>query len=372
MNHDPDRMKIGVAGCGTISAAYLQTLRSFPSLEVVACADSVLARAQATAAEFAIDRVCSSAKELFADGEVELVLNLTPPRAHAAVSLAALVAGKHVYCEKPLGVDRGEGRRLVVEAAQRGLRLASAPDTFLGPGWQRARALVDGGAIGRPLGLRASMLCPGPEGWHPNPAAFYQVGGGPMLDMGVYYLTALVFLLGPIRRVSGLTTIGVPELVIGSGPNKGQRLPVETPTHIAGALEFEAGAIGTIMTSFETAESEFVLELYGTEGMLALPDPNCFDGELRIHRHGRVEPVSSLPTHPPELGRGLGVADLASAIRSGRPHRASGELALHVLDAMLGFVDSRSCGCRYELKYRCEQPAALEDDEVANWLADTA
>jgi predicted dehydrogenase len=360
-------MRIGLVGCGKICGAYLETLRSFPSVETVICADLDAARARVTAEAFAIPRV-GSAEDVIGADDVELVLNLTPPLAHADVTRAALAAGKHVYVEKPLAVGLDEGVALVREADARGLRIGCAPDTFLGCAWQTARLLLDEGAIGKPIGGRATMLTRGHESWHPDPEFFYRPGGGPLLDMGPYYLTALVFLLGPIRRVTGLAQTGAASRVVGSGPREGSRFPVETETHVIALVEHENGAVVTLTTSYDARAEESSFELWGMEGTLALADPNYFEGEIGL----RGEGLGSFATVPPRAGpvgaaRGFGLADLVAAHAEGRPHRANGELALHVLDAMTGILVAAREGRTVEQASRVERPRVITETEVARW-----
>jgi predicted dehydrogenase len=342
---------------------YLKNCQSFRATRVAACADLDPARAKARAAEFQVPRACTT-EELLADPEIEIIVNLTIPKAHAAVALAALAAGKSVHGEKPLAVTREDGKRLLAAAKAKGLRVGCAPDTFLGAGLQTCRKIIDDGAIGRPIGATAFMTSHGPEDWHPDPAFVYQVGGGPMLDMGPYYLTALVALMGPVRRVSGSAQITFPERVIGSEPKRGQVIKVEVPTHVAGVLDFASGAVGTILTSFDVWAAELPrIEIYGTEGSLSLPDPNTFGGPVRLKR-ARDKRWRSVPlTHAyAENWRGIGVADLACALRSGRPHRASGDLAYHVLSIMHAIQDASAASRYVMLESTCERPAPLPAD----------
>lgn len=356
----PQPVKIGVIGCGTISGIYLETAKRLKILETLACADLFLERAQARAAEFGVPRAYS-VEELLADPEVELVINLTIPAAHADVALAALKAGKHVYNEKPLAISREDARRMLDLAQERGLLVGNAPDTFLGGGLQTCRKLIDDGWIGEPVAAFASMTGHGPERWHPDPAFFYQRGAGPMLDMGPYYLTALVALLGPIRRVTGSARITFPERTITSAPRYGQSIHVETPTHIAGVLDFASGVIGTIITSFDVWASTLPrIEIYGTLGSLSVPDPNIFGGPVLVRRAGAQEWSETPLTHGySENSRGIGVADMAYALRQGRQHRANGELAYHVLDLMLAFEEASVQGRHVEISSTCERPAPL-------------
>jgi predicted dehydrogenase len=352
-------LRVGVVGCGTISKIYLDNCRRFDALQAVACADIDLERAQAKAAEYGIEALPVAA--LLADPAIELVLNLTIPQAHGEIGLAALEAGKSVYNEKPLALGREEGRRMLDLARERELLVGCAPDTFLGGGLQTCRQLIDEGAIGTPVAATAFMLGHGPEGWHPNPDFFYQPGAGPLFDMGPYYLTALISLLGPVRRVTGSARISFPERTIGSEPLRGQKIAVNTPTHVAGVLDFVSGPVATLVTSFDVWAADVPrIEIYGSEGTLGVPDPNTFRGPVRLRRAGEKEwsevPLSHGYT---DNSRGLGVADLAEALRAGRPHRASGELAYHVLDLMHAFHDASREGRHIEPASTCERPAPL-------------
>jgi predicted dehydrogenase len=353
-------VNVGVIGCGNISGIYFKSGKTFRILGVTACADLFIDRAKAAAQEHSIPRACST-EELLADPEIEIVLNLTIPNAHYSVSLAALEAGKHVHVEKPLAITREEGRHLLDVAKAKGLRIGGAPDTFMGGGLQTCRKLIDDGWIGEPIGAAAFMLCHGHESWHPDPEFYYKIGGGPMFDMGPYYLTALVTLMGPIRRIAGSTRITFPERTITSAPKYGTKVTVDTPTHVAGIMDFANGAIGTIVTSFDVWASQLpCIEIYGTEGSMAVPDPNGFGGPVRVRRMGAAD-WSDIPlSHGfAENTRGIGVADMAYAIRSGRPHRANGDLAYHVLEAMHAFHDASNAGKHYEMASTCERPAPL-------------
>ena len=353
------QVNVGVIGCGKISDAYFSGCRTFPILNIRACADLDLERAREKAAQHNIP-LALSVDELLADPEIELVINLTVPQAHAEVNLRAIAAGKHTYCEKPLAVTRADALQTLEAAHARGVLVGCAPDTVLGGGIQTCRGLIDQGAIGVPVAATAFMVSHGPESWHPNPGFYYQIGGGPMLDMGPYYLSALITLLGPIRRVTGSTRISFPERIATSPARNGERLPVEVPTHVAGLIDFASGAIGTIITTFDVWSSHLPrLEIYGSEGSLSVPDPNTFRGPVKLRRAGEAEWSEIELTHTDAIGRGTGVADMAYAIRSGRPHRASGELAYHVLDAMYAFEDASQTGRHIELTSQVERPAAL-------------
>jgi predicted dehydrogenase len=349
-----------VVGCGKISEAYLRIARGFPVLDVVAVSDVLLERAKARAEEFGVPKACRP-EELMADPAVEIVLNLTIPQAHASVARVALEAGKHAYNEKPLAVELADGAELLRIADQNKLRVGAAPDTFLGGGIQTCRDLIDKGAIGEPVAATAFLAIPGHESWHPDPAFYYQPGGGPMFDMGPYYLTALVSLIGPIRRVTGSARASFAERTITSEPKRGQKITVETPTHIAGVMDFANGAIGTIVTSFDVwSHSLPRIEIYGSEGTLSVPDPNTFGGPVRLRR-GREQEWTEVPVTRPhtENSRSLGLADMALAIRGDRPHRASGQLGYHVLEAMHGFLGASETGRHVELVSTVERPAPL-------------
>ena len=319
----------------------------------------------ASAEEFGIPRACG-VDELLADDSIEIVLNLTIPKAHGPVGLRTIEAGKHTYLEKPLGIDREEASRLLNTAKEKKLRIGCAPDTFMGAGLQTARKLIEDGAIGRPVAFTAFMICPGHENWHPNPQFLYERGGGPMFDMGPYYLTALLNLLGPAKRLTGATSIAVPDRVVGSEPKRGQKINIETPDHICGTIEFENGAIGTIMTSFATRfgtyDGQHPITIYGTDGTMKVPDPNYFDGEVHMRRaedpDWRVMPQQFVTGY----GRAVGLADMAVAIRTGRPHRASGAQAFAVLDLMQGFLDSSTSGRAYAPITRYQRPEPMRAD----------
>lgn len=284
------KIKLGIIGCGTISSIYMENLQKYEHLELVACADLDVARARLQAEKFGVPKAYS-VEELLADGEIQLVINLTIPRAHATVSLQALEAGKHVYTEKPLTVSREEGKQILEVARNSNLLVGGAPDTFLGAGIQTAIHLIEKGEIGAPIGASAFMINRGHEHWHPDPAFYYDHGGGPMFDMGPYYLTALVALLGPMKRIAGTTRISYPERTILSEPKKGTKIDVVTPTHIAGTVDFASGAIATITTSFDAFGGTSLppIEVYGSEGTLLVPNPNTFGGPVKIRRKDEKE-----------------------------------------------------------------------------------
>lgn len=353
-------VRVGLVGCGTISRIYCQNAKNLDAIEVVACADLLAERARARAEEFGIPRAVT-VEELLADPEIELVLNLTIPRAHAEVALAAIESGKSVYSEKPLAVTRADGQHMLERAAAKGVRVGCAPDTFLGGGLQTCRRLIDEGAIGTPVAAVAFFLNHGHESWHPDPDFYYQPGAGPLFDMGPYYLTALTSLVGPVRRVTSSAQITFPERTITSQPKQGTKIQVNTPTHVAGVLDFANGAVGTIITSFDVWPTDLPrIEIYGTTGNLSVPDPNTFGGPVRIRRAGEKEWTEAPLTHGfTANSRGIGLADMAHAVRSGRPHRASGELSFHVLDVMQSLLDASAAGRHVDVSSTCERPAPL-------------
>lgn len=355
-------VNVGVIGCGNISGIYLEAGRTFEILKIAACADLDLDRARAQAAAYGVPAACS-VEALLADPSIELVINLTVPGAHATVALAALAAGKSVYNEKPLAIERADAQRMLALAAAQGRLVGCAPDTFLGGGLQTCRALIDAGAIGVPVAATAFMLGHGPESWHPNPGFFYQRGAGPMFDMGPYYLTALIALLGPVRRATGSARISFAERTITSQPLHGTTIAVTTPTHVAGVLDFASGPIATLVTSFDVWAAELPrIEIYGSLGTLSLPDPNTFGGPVRMRLAGEAAWRELPITHGYTANsRGLGVADMAYALRSGRAPRASAALAYHVLDLMHAFHDASLAGQHIELASTCERPAALPE-----------
>jgi predicted dehydrogenase len=352
-----DKLKVGIIGTGNISGIYFQNGKRFESMEIVACADLNAELAAAKAAEYGV-RACT-VEDMLADPDIGMVINLTVPKVHAAVSIQALEAGKHVYSEKPLAATREEGKRVLEVAQSRGLLVGCAPDTFLGGGLQTCIKLIEDGWIGTPIGATAFMLGGGPEGWHPNPDFFYQPGGGPLFDMGPYYLTALVAMLGPIAQVTGMAQISFPERIATSKELFGKKIKVETPTHIASTLKFSSGPIATLLTSFDVKAGSTLprIELYGSEGTLEVPDPNTFGGKILIRRAGAQE-WSDIPLAygKAENARGVGAADMATAILTGRAHRANGEMAYHVLEAMFGILDSSEQGVHYTMESTCRRP----------------
>ncbi len=339
---------IGVIGVGVISDTYLANLGSFPDVEVKAVGDIDLERARTQAEKYGI-AVHGGAEVVLDHPDVDLVVNLTVPAAHIEVSRRAIAAGKHVWSEKPLGLDRDGAAQLLREADAAGLRVGSAPDTLLGPGFQAARRAIDSGRIGRPLFAQTIFQTQGPDLWHPNPAFLFAQGAGPLLDMGPYYFSALVSLLGPVDRVAAIGSKAQEERTIRTGPAAGTTFVVEVPSTMQVIAAFESGAQSQSLLSFDSAlERHGVLEIHGTEGTIVLPDPNQFTGRIAV-----VEPLGVLRDgmkleqtwieieHDDiEVGRGLGTLDMVRAIAEDRPHIASGELGYHVLDVLLSAAES--------------------------------
>jgi predicted dehydrogenase len=350
-------MKIGIIGCGNISRAYFEGAQKALNLEIKACADLRMEAALEKAEAYKVEAL--TVEDLLADSEIELIVNLTLPQAHVPVGLAALEAGKHVYCEKPLALSVNEGQSLLDVAATRGLRVGCAPDTFLFKGSQTARKLLDDGWIGRPVSGTAFMNCHGHESWHPNPGFYYEPGGGPLLDMGPYYITALVNLLGPVRSVMARCGRAHDERLATSAGAKGRVLPVSVDTHCAGILEFDSGVIVSMITSFDVWKHNLPnLTLHGTEGSLEVGDPNNFKVPPRLFRPEDGEQREIPFTHA-DNQRMIGVVDMVDAIRGDRPHRASGALALYVLEVMLAFDLSSKSGSSIPITRRIERPEAL-------------
>ncbi|TIH33872.1 Gfo/Idh/MocA family protein [Subtercola vilae] len=327
-------LNIGIIGVGTISAQYFAEFPKLEGLNLVAVADVNEARAAEVAAEQNVEALSVSA--LLANPCIDAVLNLTIPSAHVDIATRALQAGKHVYGEKPLALDPEEAMPMLELAHQLGLRVGSAPDTVLGTGIQTARALLDSGAIGEPVAAAVHWSSAGHELWHPAPQFYYQPGGGPLFDMAPYYLTALITLLGPVVRVSGVLSHSDRERTVATGGQAGSIIPVDVDTHVSAILEHENGVTSTLTVSFELWITRAPLfELFGTTGTIAVPDPNRFSDPVEVWTVEKPEWTKAPATAGyADAGRGFGLADMARAIETGRPHRASGDVAFHVLEIM--------------------------------------
>ncbi|WP_104169404.1 Gfo/Idh/MocA family protein [Cryobacterium sp. M23] len=354
-------LRIGVVGVGKISEQYFAEFPKLPGLKLVAVADLDASRAAAVAAEQGVPAL--TVDELIASPDVDAVLNLTIPAAHAEVALRALAAGKHVYGEKPLALNPDEATPVLRLAVERGLRVGSAPDTVLGTGVQTARALLDDGRIGTPVAASAFWTAPGHELWHPAPQFYYSEGGGPLFDMGPYYLSALVTLLGPVVRVSGSVGRSGRERTVATGPLEGTSLRVEIDTHVSALLEHASGVTSTVMMSFDVWAARLPrIEIYGTLGTIAVPDPNRFSDATELYtsddrRWREVEPEAGYA----DAGRGYGLADMARAIETDRPHRASAELAFHVLEIMDAILRAAHDRSVMELASTVERPAIVPE-----------
>ncbi|GAA5195655.1 Gfo/Idh/MocA family oxidoreductase [Rugosimonospora acidiphila] len=356
-------MTVGIAlvGCGTISHEYLRNLTTFPDVRVVACTDLDTERAKAVAAEYHVPEAGEPELAL-RHPDVELVVNLTIPAAHIDVSTAAVLAGKHVYTEKPLAMDADGGAGLLAAAAKTGVRVGSAPDTFLGAGLQSAYRLIARGDIGTPQSALTLMQSPGPESWHHSPEFLFQPGAGPLFDIGPYYLTALAAAFGGVTRVAATARKAFAERVIGSGPRAGTRFRVEVPTNVSGLLEFSAGQAATTIFSFDSPLSrQGFVEITGTDATLSVPDPNRFDGPLRLRR-AREEDWTPVETVGAHVGRGMGVLDLARAIRTGAPHRADAAGALHIVEVMEALTASAETGQFVAVNSDFPTPSPLPED----------
>jgi predicted dehydrogenase len=372
---------VGIVGCGNISDIYFKNIAKFDNIEVVACADLMVERAQEQAKEYGCRAM--SVDELLADASVEVILNLTTPGAHYEIDTKALKAGKHVYSEKPLAIDKEDGRGILELAKEKGLLVGCAPDTFLGARPQTMKKMIDDGWIGRPIAATAFMVCHGHESWHPGPEFYYKEGAGPLFDMGPYYMTALVALLGPAKRISGSMAKTFSQRTITSEPLAGKVVDVDVPTHVSGSIEFAGGAIATVIMSFDVWDSNLPrLEIYGTEGTLSMTDPDplagpdIFHGVTKLRRKDeadwegfpyslpRKEEATPWATIPScydynENSRGVGLADMARAIRNGGSFRANGEMAYHVLEMMHGFYESAQSGRYYEMQSTCDIPETM-------------
>src|SRR3954447_14665616 len=349
---------VGVIGAGVISDAYLKSLNSFPDVKVHAIGDLRPEAAKEKAEQYGI-QTHGGPEAVLNHPDVEIVVNLTIPIAHVEVALAAVAAGKHVWSEKPFSLDQDSGLKLLATAKDAGLRLGCAPDTILGPGLQESRRIIERGDIGTPLTALTLMQSPGPESWHPNPDFLFQEGAGPLFDIGPYYLTALVQLFGPVARVSASASKAKETRVIGSGPRAGEEFTVTVPTHVSALYEFESGQTAQAVFSFDSKLGRTQFEVAGVEGTVVVPDPNTFEGELLVHGADGIQTVPSTGTTDT---RGIGVVELARAIRAGVPERASGEQAYHVLDIMVSTIEAGESRTPVEVESTVEVAPALPED----------
>jgi predicted dehydrogenase len=353
-------VRIGIIGAGVISDTYIENLSAFADTAVLAIGDLRPDVARAKATEHGIASA-GDVDVVLGNPDIEIVVNLTIPAAHAEVALRALAAGKHVWNEKPLALDRDRGRAILDAAGAAGLRVGCAPDTFLGAGLQTVRRLIDAGAIGEPLTALALLQSPGPDSWHPNPAFLFQAGGGPLFDIGPYYLTALIQTFGSISSVAAVASKARDRRVIGSGPKAGEVFDVTMPTHVGALLRFAGGQSAQTIFSFDSALSRILLEVSGRDATLILPDPNEFAGDVGIRRRGSAA-TEVLARTEARATRGTGVLDLARAIREDRPHRADGALAYHVLDVMTAIGEAADSGAFVPIESSTVIAELLPDD----------
>ncbi len=361
------KVKVAMIGVGAISGIYLENItKVFTELELVGVCDLIRERAEQAREKYGIQKLYETMHEAFADPEVDIVLNLTRPYEHYEVTSAALLAGKHVYSEKPLGASYEEGAKLVALAREKNRMLGGAPDTFLGAGIQTCRRLIDDGFIGEPIGAAAFMICHGHETWHPDPEFYYKYGGGPMMDMGPYYVTALVNLIGGVKGVTGVTKTSFPQRTITSQPKSGTIVDVEVPTYVTGILSFDNGAVGTIFTTFDVHYNQQArLEIYGTKGTLLVPDPNTFGGSIKLLRpeDGEYREMPLMYDYR-ENSRGLGLADMAKALQTGRDYRAGYPLTQHVLEILTSFEKSSAEGRYLPLETRYERAMPMKNNPI--------
>jgi predicted dehydrogenase len=360
-------VKIAMIGTGAISGIYLKNITGmFREIELIGVCDLVREKAEKAKAEYNVPKIYDTMHDAFADPEVDIVLNLTRPYEHLEVSKAALLAGKHVYSEKPLGATYEEGKELVALAEKKGLMLGGAPDTFLGAGIQTCRKLIDDGFIGDPVGSACFMICRGHESWHPDPEFYYKFGGGPMMDMGPYYISALVNLLGGIKAVTGVARKSFPQRTITSQPYYGTVVDVDVNTHVTGILEFESGAIGTIFTTFDAFyKGQARFEVYGSKGTLIVPDPNHFGGPIQLLRpeQGDYADMPLLFGYK-DNSRALGLADMAKALQTKRDFRASYKQTLHVLEILTSFDKTSASGARYDVETKYTRGAPMKNNPM--------
>lgn len=363
--------KVAIIGLGDISGIYLENLTTlFKEIEIIGVCTRDRRRAEKVQVKYSIPKVYDTMYDAFADDEVEIILNLTRPSEHFEVNKAALEAGKHVYTEKPLAATKEQGEELMALAKVKGLQIGGAPDTFLGASIQTCRKLVEDGFIGEPVGFHAAMICRGHESWHPNPAFYYKLGGGPMLDMGPYYITALINILGRVSSVTSVARTTFQQRLITSQPYAGQMIDVEVPTYLTGILELEQGAVGTLTTTFDVVYNEQArFEIYGSEGTLIVPDPNLFGENVYLLRRGEDE-YTKMPLlfDYRENSRGLGLADMAAALKQNRPARANGEQLFHVLDVMTAFQRSSDKQAREEILSPYKREEAMQRAKVLGIL----
>ena len=356
--------RIGIVGVGSISGIYLENITNkLQNIEIIGVCDLIRERAERAVEKYNIPKLYETMHDMFADPDVDLVLNITRPYEHFEVSKAALLAGKPVYSEKPLGATWEEGLELVRIAEEQGLWIGGAPDTYMGAGIQTCRKLIDEGAIGDIVGATAFMTCHGHESWHPDPEFYYKFGGGPMMDMGPYYVTALINLLGGVKRVGGMISTPFATRTCTCKEHDGEIITVDVPTSYYGVMEFESGAVGSILTSFDIYGAHLpIIEIYGSKGTLRVPDPNCFCGPVILHTPEQGDVEIPLAFDYPENSRALGLAEMAAALENGKTPRASWKQTLHVLEILTGFERAVKQGGYLELETKFERREQMNPD----------
>jgi len=366
-----DKIKIGIVGIGDISGIYLKNITTlYKEIEIIGVCDLIREKAEKAKEEYNIPKIYDTMHDVFKDPEVDIVLNLTRPYEHFDVTKAALEAGKHVYSEKPLAATFEEGKKLATLAEEKKLMLGGAPDTFMGAGIQTCRKLIDDGFIGTPVGAAAFMVCRGHESWHPDPEFYYKHGGGPMMDMGPYYLTSLVNLLGGVSGVTGITKTSFEQRTITSEPKNGTIVDVDVPTYVTGIMNFDNGAIGTIFTTFDVHyDTQARFEIYGSKGTLILPDPNYFGGPIKLLRpeQGDYKEMPLVFDYD-DNSRALGLADMAKALQTGRGYRASYKQTLHVLEILTSFEKSSNEGKYISLETSYEREIPMKNNPLIGIL----
>ncbi len=370
---------IGILGCGVISRTYAADIRAFyRQLHLAACADVLPESARKLAEEFGIPKACSP-EELLADPEIEIVINLTPPQFHVELNRKIIKAGKHLFSEKPFAQTAAEAEELAALAAEKGVKIGAAPDTFLASGLQSMRYYLDAGLIGKPFFATANMTTFGVDTWHPNPAPFYRKGSGPLYDMAPYYLSALVALLGPAESVGAFSAKPLETRHVYSGPLAGTEIPAEIPTTWSAILRMRSGVIVNLNVSFDIYRSGLpMFEIYGDGGTLAYPDPNFGGGTPKVYRkeqytdtvyqhsaeaEARRETFRELPelfTRPKDYSRGIGVLDLAAAVAGNGKNRANGEMIIHITEIIEGLMKSAESGAFVRMRTTCERPEPLK------------
>ncbi len=355
-----DDFRLALVGVGNISTIYIKMLGEIPGVHLVGVSDAIEGRAEEVAGAHDGLRALTVDEAVGGADDIDAIINLTIPSAHAEVSLAAIAGGRHVYTEKPLATNTADGAKVLAAAAAAGLRIGCAPDTVLGAGIQTARDVIDSGRIGQPVAATAFFTARGPDNWHPNPYFFYQPGGGPLFDLGPYYIASLVQLLGPIKRVSALARPSFTQRPITSGPNEGNVIEVDVDTHISASIEHESGVLSTLITSFDIQQARLPrIEVYGADGTVSVPDPNTFAGDVDVFVPGGEWTNVAYSAGITEAQRGIGVAEMGRAIRHGEPHRASGEIGFHALEVMESILESAHSGTAVDIASTAERPAIM-------------